>query len=225
MDTTFIIGGGKGGVGKSIVSHALIDYIKVHNKPITIIETDTSNPDVGMVHEKDNTLTVKYINLDQKDGWLNFIDTLEKTEGMVIINLASRSNTAVNSYGKILTEVLPEIKGEIRTIWVINRQRDSIELLHEYRQIIPTRVDVLMNGYFGDKEKFSLFTGAPIKNEIENEGGKTAFFPDLADRVTDEMNAKRMAIADAEKAMSLSSRAELSRWKKEVAYVFRQLGI
>lgn len=225
MDTTFIIGGGKGGVGKSIVSHALIDYIKVHNKPITIIETDTSNPDVGMVHEKDNTLSVKYINLDQKDGWLNFIDTLEKTEGMVIINLASRSNTAVNNYGKILTEVLPEIKGEIRTIWVINRQRDSIELLHEYRQIIPTRVDVLMNGYFGDKEKFSLFTGAPIKNEIENEGGKTAFFPDLADRVTDEMNVKRISISDAVKSMSLSSRAELARWKKEVADVFRQLGI
>lgn len=225
METTYIIGGGKGGVGKSIVSHALIDYINNDGKNVTIIETDTSNPDVGMVYENDTKIQVEYLDLDKKDGWMTFIDILEKTEGIVVVNLASRSNTSINNYGKILAEVLPEIKGELRTIWVINRQRDSIELLQEYREIIPRKVDVLMNGYFGDTEKFSLFAGSKTKKDIEKEGGKTALFPDLADRVTDEMNVKRMSISDAGKSMSLSSRAELSRWKKEVADVFRQLGI
>lgn len=225
MDTTYIVGGGKGGVGKSIVSHALIDYVQGLGKSVTIVETDTSNPDVGLVYENGPKMQIEYLDLDKKDGWLNFIDVLEKTEGIIVVNLASRSNTSVNSYGKILAEVLPEIKGEIRTIWVINRQRDSIELLQEYRQILSSKVDVLMNGYFGDKEKFSLFAGSKTKNNIEKEGGKTALFPDLADRVTDEMNVKRMSISDAEKTMSLSSRAELARWKKEVADVFFQLGI
>lgn len=225
MDTTYIIGGGKGGVGKSIVSHALIDYVKSNGKKVTIVETDTSNPDVELVYEEDTKIQVEYIDLDKKDGWLTFIDILEKTEGTIVVNLASRSNVSVNNYGKILTEVLPEIKGELRTIWVINRQRDSIELLQKYREIIPGKVDVLMNGYFGDKEKFSLFAGSKTKKDIGKEGGKTALFPDLADRVTDEMNVKRMSILDAGKSMSLSSRAELSRWKKEVENVFQQLGI
>lgn len=225
METAYIIGGGKGGVGKSIVSHALINYVQSSGKSVTIIETDTSNPDVGLVSEKDSKMQVEYLDLDKKDGWLNFIDILEKTEGVAIVNLASRSNTSVNNHGKILAEVLPEIKGELRTVWVINRQRDSLELLQEYRKIIPARVDVLMNGYFGDKEKFSLFAGSVTKKEVEKAGGKSALFPDLADRVTDEINVKRMSISEAEKSMSLSSRAELARWKKEVADAFKQLDI
>src|SRR5215204_6120796 len=41
-----LIGGGKGGVGKSLLSVALVDYVSVADGRPFLIETDTSVPDV-----------------------------------------------------------------------------------------------------------------------------------------------------------------------------------
>jgi MinD superfamily P-loop ATPase len=40
------VGGGKGGVGKSMVSMALLDYLLSKGVPALLVESDTSNPDV-----------------------------------------------------------------------------------------------------------------------------------------------------------------------------------
>ena len=42
----FLVGGGKGGVGKSTVSMALLDFFIGGGEPPLLIETDTSAPDV-----------------------------------------------------------------------------------------------------------------------------------------------------------------------------------
>ena len=44
--TLFTVGGCKGGVGKSMVSIALLDYLLRRDTPVLLIDTDTSNPDV-----------------------------------------------------------------------------------------------------------------------------------------------------------------------------------
>ena len=48
------VGGNKGGVGKSLASMALIDYWLSQNpaKPVFLVETDTSNPDVAHAYGK-----------------------------------------------------------------------------------------------------------------------------------------------------------------------------
>ena len=42
----FAVGGCKGGVGKTMVALALVDYLLRRDWPILLVETDTSNPDV-----------------------------------------------------------------------------------------------------------------------------------------------------------------------------------
>ena len=42
----FYVGGSKGGVGKSKLAFALIDYLLDEEKQVVLLETDTSNPDV-----------------------------------------------------------------------------------------------------------------------------------------------------------------------------------
>ncbi len=219
----YMIGGGKGGVGKSLVSMALIDYLACQEKPPVIIESDTSNPDVGKSYMKSSE--VQFLNLDINEGWLDFIEIAAASKNDLVVNLASRSNVAINKYGETLRNALDEIDHDFRTIWVINRQRDSIELALEYQDIMPGRIDILLNGYFGEKEKFVHFNGLKSKEKILRAGGKVGWFPDLGDRVTDEMNIKRLTVAKALEEMSLSSRAELSRWRKEVANTFKTLEI
>ncbi len=58
---------------------------------------------------------------------------------------------------------------------------------------------------------------------MEDRGGKSVTFPEVADRVTDDIFSKRMSIAQASKDLPLGNRAELLRWKAEVTKVLSGL--
>ena len=45
-DPIFLVGGGKGGVGKSLMSMALLDFLHAGSRQPFLVETDTSVPDV-----------------------------------------------------------------------------------------------------------------------------------------------------------------------------------
>lgn len=47
----YLIGGSKGGVGKSLVTMAMIDYLKDRGESALLIESDTSNLDVWKANE------------------------------------------------------------------------------------------------------------------------------------------------------------------------------
>ena len=42
----YVVGGSKGGVGKSLVTMALVHYLKENDDEVFLIDADTSNPDV-----------------------------------------------------------------------------------------------------------------------------------------------------------------------------------
>jgi len=219
-----IIGGSKGGVGKSIVTMAAIDYLQSANEQVMLIDTDTSNPDVWKAYKE--SVESELINLDETDGWIYLVNLLEsKQDKTFVINSASRSNNAVSRYGGILSNALDELQRELITLWVINRQRDSLELLRQYLDAMPkSRIHVLRNLYFGEERKFELYNNSKIKTFIEAErGGKSLNFPDLADRVADEIYSKRMSISEALSAMPLGNRAEMMRWRSEVKKVLDEV--
>ena len=45
-NSIFLVGGGKCGVGKSMLSMALLDYLRTSERQPFLVETDTSAPDV-----------------------------------------------------------------------------------------------------------------------------------------------------------------------------------
>jgi len=47
MARVFFVTGSKGGVGKSVGAIALLDYFEMRNRQVSLVETDTANPDVG----------------------------------------------------------------------------------------------------------------------------------------------------------------------------------
>ena len=51
MPTIHLIDGEKGGVGKSFVTRAMIQYGLDRNLPFIAVETDRSNPDVAAVYK------------------------------------------------------------------------------------------------------------------------------------------------------------------------------
>ena len=188
--TIFYVGGSKGGVGKSKLSFALIDHLIARKKKVLLLETDTSNPDTYKAHhphENDN-LDCKIVDLDVSEGWIKLVNYADEfPEHVAVINSAARSNSGIAKYGAMLRETLGELDRELVTFWMLNRQRDSLELLRGFLNSFPDAlIHVCRNLYFGEAEKFELYGKSKAKDIIEKKG-KTLDFPDLADRVADKL--------------------------------------
>ena len=93
----------------------------------------------------------------------------------------------------------------------------------QYLAELGAQVHVVRNGYFGSAEKFQLYNGSQLKKRIEEAGGLTLDFPDLADRVADQMATQRLTIQGALSEMPLGHRAELIRWRDEAFKVLGQV--
>lgn len=216
----YLVGGSKGGVGKSTVTMAVLDYLTYHGESVVLIESDTTNPDVAKAYK--GAVPIELVNLDEADGWIQLVNVFDSDPGSsFVINTAARNNAGVSAYGETLNSTLADLQRKLVTLWVINRQRDSLELLREYMDAIPNAaIHVIRNSYFGDERKFELYNSSKIRKTIEERGGKSLTFPELADRVTDDLYTKRMSIDIACKELPLGNRAELLRWRNEVKRVF-----
>jgi hypothetical protein len=223
MSYIYLVGGSKGGVGKTIVTMSLLDYLMGTGQELLLIETDTSNPDVGKAYEQ--VVATELINLDKRDGWINLINTCsENPDAIVVINTAARNNEGVVAHGGSLNGILGELKRKLITLWVINRQKDSLILLKDYMDVMTEgKVHILRNTYFGDEDKFETYRDSNIRNVIEKNKGLSLNFPDLADRVSDSLYINRWTVAKALDEMPLGNKAELMRWQSEAKKVFQQV--
>jgi hypothetical protein len=217
------VGGSKGGVGKSIMTVATLDYVLERGDKALLVECDTSNPDVWKAYK--DQVPAELIDLDEADGWIHLVNTCDShRETVVVVNTAARDNVAVRQYGQTLDSSLEELGTKLVALWVINRQRDSLELLKEFTDAVPKAdVHVVRNGYFGDERKFELYNGSKIRESIEGRGGKSVTFPDLADRVADDIYTKRLSLSAAAKTLPIGNRAELARWRGEVRKVLSEV--
>ena len=200
----YFIGGSKGGVGKSILSMILADFLtQCRHRKIILVESDTSNPDVGIS-----------LSLDNADGWIELVNYSEASDKDIVINSAARSGEAVEKFGGTLIGSLEELQRQLVSFWVINRQRDSIELLKKYMDVVPGELHVVRNTFYGAPQKFELFNNSKTKVEA-----------DLADRVTDDLYSKRLSVAKAMEDMPLGNRAELKRWRTVAWKMFNDITI
>jgi hypothetical protein len=163
----YVVGGSKGGVGKSLVSMAMTHFLTEAREKVFLIDADTSNPDVFKSYGAE--VQCELVNLDDADGWIRFVNICdENKDAAVVVNTAARNNQGVAAYGATLSKSLEELDRDLVTLWVINRQRDSLELLKDYIEAIPySTVHVVKNGYFGADAKFELFNNSQIRKAIE----------------------------------------------------------
>src|SRR5450432_4289589 len=153
-NSIFLVGGGKGGVGKSILSMALLDYLLTAENAPLLIETDTYAPDVWKAYKND--VDSHCIDLEQKDGWLELLDILDRNaETVTVINTKAANQAGLRKFGGMLTEALRQQKRKLVALWVIDRKRDGLELLSGFIETLAkderVEVHVIRNLYWGDE--------------------------------------------------------------------------
>jgi hypothetical protein len=221
----YLVGGSKGGVGKSMVTMSLIDYLQGNKESVVLIETDTSNPDVWKTYGKETK--GELVNLEDADGWIKLINIcgdVANKDSVIVINTRAANNQGVQKYGETLNSTLDELGRNLVALWVINRQRDSLELLKDFREALPNAlVHVVRNGYFGEESKYQLYNGSKIRSAVEDNGGKSVTFPDMADTLADDIYTKRLTISKASADLPIGNRAELKRWKALAGVMFEEI--
>lgn len=219
----YYVGGSKGGVGKSLVSFALVDYCINREQRVLLIDTDSSNPDVYKAHKDAGlpTLVCKMRSLDDADGWAAMLNAVESyPEHVVVINSAARSEEGTTAYGELLKTALEVLGRNLMTFWVINRHRDSVELLHSFQRIFSDApIHVCRNLHFGTSDRFDVYNGSKIKEAVERHG-MTLDFPSLASRVVDTLYSGRTPIWKAIPESPIGNRVELLRWRSRCAEMF-----
>jgi hypothetical protein len=227
----YMVAGSKGGVGKSMTSLVVIDHLLDAGQEILFLETDTSNPDVWRCLEQDpaqspgvpmDGVVMHTLKLEEADGWIDMINLIDHHKSrIVVMNTAARTGDAITKYGGILRETLPELGRRLVTLWLINRQRDSMDQLNEHMKVFPESVvHVIRNGYFGDEPKFELYNHSKLRETIEDNGGLSLTLPDLADRVADTVYSESWSLSEALRQMPIGNRAELIRWRSQCKQVF-----
>ena len=92
----YVVGGSKGGVGKSLVTMALVHQLSQSGDDVFLIDADTSNPDVLKSYQ--NEIRCEDVSLDDADGWIRLVDICDENKGsVVVVNTAARNNTGSRS--------------------------------------------------------------------------------------------------------------------------------
>lgn len=212
-----MVGGSKGGVGKTLLSLALIDFLG--EKPVNLVETDTSNPDVYKVMS-DRVNKAYSISLDEKNGWLDLIDVIdESSDRPIVINTRAANNVGMSTFGDLLVEASNLIKRHITVFWVLNTDRDGVALLKSFLQQFGhnenIKVHVVLNLKFGDIDSF-IYQGSETAKLVEDRGGVTITMPELADRVRVKVYNERQSLMAVASQGSLGHRIEAEHWRKSV---------
>ncbi len=218
-----LVSGSKGGVGKSLASMALLDHWKAQDKPVFLVETDHSNPDVWKAYK--DLVPSLTIDLAESDSWIELVNELAAhPNDQVVVNMASMSNQGVERHGGTLLEALEPLNRSLVCLWLINRQRDSVELLAEFRDLMPgALVHVLRNGMLGGEHKFVIYNESQQRKQVEAAGGRSLLFPELSDTVADYLYTERASIAKALDTLPMGSRSALHRWRKQCAAMFEEV--
>lgn len=233
--------GDKGGVGKSMVSQAVADYLHGRGVQLAILEADTRNPDVGRMFEGE--VPVAQANVRSDNGWMDVMDFVTSHVGHTIVintpaGIGDYMANDLASFGKFFVD--QGIPVELEMWWVMNIQHDSVNLLHEaYRSYGQhfKRIRVVCNLHFanGDSSEhgpFFLWHESPLRTEIEKRGGRTIYFPGLHLRVVKKLfdpeiimpfsQASDAAIGEAVR-LEVSERWKLQQWLSQCDAAFEPL--
>jgi hypothetical protein len=230
-DTIFYVGGGKGGVGKSMVSMTIVQFLidkYGESKTIHLIESDESNPDVGRVYKGKIPITSVILDEDEK-GWILMSNVIENSsDTLFVVNSAARSNMGIRKNGRNFAAVLESGKIPYRfvTLWPMNRQKDSISLLEDFLEyVFFGPVYPIRNRYFGEPEDFTLYAKYLVKSRMLCERiTNTLDFPALADIIADDFYTGGRTIPETVDNLGAFAGQSFISWRNRVYEMFESTG-
>jgi hypothetical protein len=219
MTPVIYVGGSKGGVGKSLVSIAIVDWLRQRGREVVFVEGDGSNSDAYLCCEQ--IIPVHPFDFDTYDGWNALGDLAEQSSDVtIVVNSGARIIDAVREYGHVINDLARAGVIDLVTAWPINRSKDCLRALKRHREVISEgRLGVIRNLFFGEESKFTRW------NETSFAKNKTPIgsLPELSDRIVDKIYDDRMPIEVIAQGGSQVDKSNVGRWRSRAHAMFDEV--
>ena len=212
--------GDKGGVGKSTMARATLDYHLRNDHEMIAVDADTQNPQLHRDYK--DTTTVHRIDVFTRDGYDHILDLVAKNDSDLLVDLPAGAGRTldrlVNEFG--VGDALGDLNARMTLAFGINRGKDSLIALKDTLGLtdrLPIDYVVIKNLYFGSPERFERFDKSKTRQAIRDNGGIELELPELFDSVYDVLDEKNLPFKDAveNSALSFAQKQRLRQFIKK----------
>jgi len=226
-----LIGGEKGGVGKSLVSRALAQYFIDHSMPFVGFDTDRSHGALMRFYAD----YASPILIDRYEALDHIVEVAVEQSGLrVLVDLAAQTHAPLVAWmddSGVLD--LARENGLQITYWhVMDTGRDSVDLLRQILERFQDRLNyvVVRNQLRGND--FSNLEKSGLLDRLSDLGGRVIEVKQLHQSVIQKIDAKDSSFWAAKQSgtefgagLGLMERQRLKTWMNHVFAEFSAAGV
>ena len=212
------VGGLKGGTGKSLMTIVLVALLRTNGEQVILVEADDSNSEAYKLYQNVDGVTCLALDLDRHDGWMALCDIAEENRhSYIVVNTGARMKDEVKQSITFFTDCLESLNRDLVVFWMMNAQKDSVELLNSYLPYASKlRLYAVRNLFFAVAEKFETYNASKhVRPTVEKTGG-TIDFPVLVERLVHRLYTDRVPPHEICTSGKMSDRIEMQRWLARV---------
>lgn len=221
-----IVGGDKGGVGKSFTARTLAGWLLQGGADVLCVDGDSRNAHLDRFYA--DRLTVHRVNLRDRSGWSGMVDAwaAARSGQVLLVDTPAGAGEQLPDQWRGVSEAARRLGRPVFLIWVASASEDSVRLFRSCMAVNPpARTLFLMNRTFGrTEEDFRIWRNSNLRQQALAAGIGEMTLPELsaaALRRIDEAHAPFFPKSDI--AFSLSEAIDFDFWWTDVAEALRPL--
>lgn len=230
MGELHLIGGEKGGVGKSVVARLLAQYWLDHAKPFTSFDTDRSHGALLRFYS-DFAQPIEISRVEDLD---KLIEASAPPDARVLVDLAAQTERDLYDWidaGDVLE--LAREQGIRLVMWhVMDDGKDSVSVLSRLFDRYGERAKYVVVHNKGRGSNFSLFHESPAAESASRLGAPLLELPALhsgtmnkIDRLNKSFWAAVNQHTSPESSLGIMERQRVRMWLRESYGQFERLGV
>lgn len=215
MGKLHLIGGEKGGVGKSFTARLLAQYLIDNNKPFAGFDSDQSHQTFSRFYSEFNTsVTPSEIeSLDQ------IIETAEENSDLnIVVDLAAQTAEKIASWMDScdLVNLMEELDYETYLWHVMDDSADCVNLLAKtLERFADTNVKLVVVQNYGRGNSFKQFEQTAVYQKAKQQGAIILMIARLHENITQKIDFSNLsfwAAANSKEQMKIAERQRVKVW-------------
>ena len=216
--------GDKGGVGKSTLAAAVIDYILDLGEDVEVVEGDSKVDDIARRYAGVTGVRGHIADLARadasEDAVIRLCEHLERSPAnYAVINTPASASSTIDRQADLLVPAAQEIGYQVIVAWLVGAGEDSARLAAESELCrVANRKVAVINERFGECDKLVWSRHSALTEWIEN-GGLETTMGDLVERVASivrESQGRPSTLTTRESGLPVITRHALHRWIQSV---------
>ncbi len=229
--------GGKGGIGKSTFTLALVDYMAQQGK-VLLIDADPVNADSSAAYKEGKETNVRAIRAKVRaedtsgqidaSGLIETLNMADKEEvETTIVDAPAGDSTLLISAGSIITEACKQVGMESIFVWLVDStDRTPVNALHGAWEAIKDANKILIVKNYRKGTNFDFFDNSKtIANINEAKNVQTIDLPKIASRLEEHMRIDRMTWKEIATDTPIGNRVEGQRIRKAMHDTLKEVGL